>query len=280
MSISAFFTEIYFKFKKIKTNNPKFLTPEGRYPYPPEFKNIKTDIMSFKTRNYFKLYSPGEKKGVILYLHGGSYELSFSRQHWLFSEKLIKATKYDLYAPDYYLIPYTYENNYEMLMSIYKEINENYGDNIILLRDSAGGGLAIGFCMYLRDHGINLPKKVITISPWLDLSLKNEDIKIYDKKDPFLNVKSLSEIQHLYAPHNSHNPYVSPIYGDFKNLPEIYIFFGTKDILYPDALKLKNLNIKNINFFIIPDMLHNYIFLPVKEAKISFGKITDIISDK
>ena len=35
------------------------------------------------------------------------------------------------------------------------------------------------------------------------------------------------------------NPYVSPVFGDFKEFPPVQIQVGTNEILYSDSLKLQ-----------------------------------------
>ena len=44
-------------------------------------------------------------------------------------------------------------------------------ENIIIAGDSAGGGLSLALCMYLRDEGYQLPAGLILMSPWVDLTM-------------------------------------------------------------------------------------------------------------
>ena len=44
-------------------------------------------------------------------------------------------------------------------------------ENIIIAGDSAGGGLSLALCMYLRDEGYKLPSGLILMSPWVDLTM-------------------------------------------------------------------------------------------------------------
>ncbi len=37
--------------------------------------------------------------------------------------------------------------------------------------DSAGGGLSLALCMYLRDEGYKMPGGIIIMSPWVDLTM-------------------------------------------------------------------------------------------------------------
>jgi acetyl esterase/lipase len=44
-------------------------------------------------------------------------------------------------------------------------------DNIIVMGDSAGGSLAIALSMYLRDNGYRLPRALVVMSPWVDMTM-------------------------------------------------------------------------------------------------------------
>jgi acetyl esterase/lipase len=37
--------------------------------------------------------------------------------------------------------------------------------------DSAGGGLSLALCLYLRDEGYTLPAGLVLMSPWVDLTM-------------------------------------------------------------------------------------------------------------
>ena len=65
------------------------------------------------------------------------------------------------------------------------------------------------------------------------------------------------------------NPLVSPLYGDFNNLGEILMFYGTHELFYADALKLEEKAIANqysITFNYYPEMQHVWMQFPIREA--------------
>ncbi len=43
--------------------------------------------------------------------------------------------------------------------------------NIIVMGDSAGGSLALALSMYLRDEGYRLPRALVLMSPWVDMTM-------------------------------------------------------------------------------------------------------------
>src|SRR5699024_1055480 len=114
---------------------------------------------------------------------------------------IVKDTGYTVIMPDYPLTPkYYYKDVYNMVEPLYKEIIAKVGsDNVILMGDSAGGGLALGLYEKLAEDAIELPIKTILISPWLDVRLENQDIQEIEKRDTILNKEALRVAGIAYA---------------------------------------------------------------------------------
>ena len=75
-----------------------------------------------------------------------------------------------------------------------------YGEQIILAGDSAGGGLAMALCMYLRDHNMPVPGGIIAMSPWTDLTASGESYETNYEKDPlFGNTKESLIYQNFFS---------------------------------------------------------------------------------
>ena len=147
---------------------------------------------------------------------------------------------------------YTYMDSYPKLLELYKQLLKEYDSkDIIIMSDSSGGGLALGFSMYLRDNKIDVPNKLILLSPWIDLDMTNMEAKIYEKLDPMLSILSLKVSGFVWVGGNKEelqNSYVSPIFGKFNDLPYIVTFVVTHELFYPDLVKLDNiLNEEKLN---------------------------------
>ncbi len=183
-----------------------------------------------------------DNKKYIVYFHGGSYVAEATQNHWTFLENIVKDTGYTVIMPDYPLTPkYHYQDVYNMVEPLYKEIVENVGsENVILMGDSAGGGLALGLYEKMAEETEALPVKTILISPWLDVRLENEKIQEIEKRDTILNKEALRLAGIAYAGNDGINSYlVNPIDGNVSTLQNIKIFIGTDDILNPDCHLLK-----------------------------------------
>lgn len=180
-------------------------------------------------------------KKVVLYIHGGAYITNIGEEHWRIFEDITLKTDYTVIAPDYPLLPkYNYKDVFNMIRPLYDEIASRVGsNNIILMGDSAGGGMALGLTEMLNNEEKDLPSKVILISPWIDVSLTNEYIKEVQKRDKVLNYILLRIAGHKYSDNDDKNYLASPLYGMLTGNSNICIFIGTNDIFYPDVMSFK-----------------------------------------
>ena len=201
---------------------------------------------TYMERNVFtvtqKNVEESDNQKYVIYFHGGSYVAEATQNHWGFLENIVKDTGYTVIMPDYPLTPkYHYQDVYDMVEPLYKEIIETVGsENVILMGDSAGGGLALGLYEKMAEETVALPVKTILISPWLDVRLENENIQEFEKRDTILNKEALRLAGIAYAGNDGINRYlVNPIDGDVSTLQNIKIFIGTDDILNPDCHLLK-----------------------------------------
>lgn len=202
-------------------------------------KTCQIETKQFMGRNIFMIIPKNTEKSdtQILYFHGGSYIAEATKQHWEFIEQIVNDTGATVILPDYPLAPkYTYKDVFEMIEPLYKEIIEKVDTNqLIIMGDSAGGGMALALEEKLSQEGISMPAKTILISPWLDVRLTNPSIDEVQKVDKELNKETLILAGLAYAGEEGINSYlVNPIDGDLSKLKNITIFTGTNDILNPD----------------------------------------------
>lgn len=219
----------YLKFTDIESKEPIEIEEEC---------NVK--IEKYRERNVFVI-TPKEGEITdkkILYFHGGSYMAEMSSKHWEFIKKLTLDTKSTIIIPDYPLTPkYNYKDVYDMVEPLYEEIQKRINnENLIVMGDSAGGGLALGLLEKVSQENMAIPKKIILISPWLDVRLNNPKIEEVQKNDKELNKETLKLAGIAYAGNDGINSYlVNPIDGNLSNLSNITIITGTNDILNPDV---------------------------------------------
>jgi len=252
------------------------------------FSGFIVDTIRISGRNVFTISPRGEKSGkYVLFLHGGAYINNVFRQHWLFAARIIRETNCTVVVPDYPLAPAcTYREAYVMLEAVYKHLlHVTDAKNIILLGDSAGGGLALALSMKQRDDGIAPPSAVILLSPWLDISMTNPRIPQIQKKDVTLSAENLVLAGKAWAGNTETTNYlVSPVYGSLEGLPQISVFIGTHDILLADCRKLKMAMEQQgipMNYFEYPGLFHDWMMLgTLKESKVALSQICWLIMAK
>lgn len=209
---------------------------------PKEIKNsYYVETKKFMDRNVFIIKPKEEaarKDDVILYFHGGAYVAEATERHWDFLENIVRDTGATIILPDYPLTPkYNYKDVFKMVIPLYKEVLDKVNpNNLILMGDSAGGGLGLALEEKVSEELLPVPSKTILISPWLDVRLNNKEIDVVQQKDFQLNKDTLKLAGISYAGEDGIDSYlVNPIDGNLSNLKNIVILTGTNDILNPDV---------------------------------------------
>jgi len=178
-------------------------------------------------------------RGVILYLHGGAYMLGSIISHREFVARLAQTTRSKVLIINYRLAPEDpYPAALEDALAAYKWLLKQGYDpaQIILAGDSAGGGLALAVMLKLRSEGRPLPAGGVCISPWTDLALTGDSYRSKAEVDPMLNFERIDDCAKLYAgQHDRKGPLISPLYGDLRDLPPLFIQVGTDELLLDDA---------------------------------------------
>ncbi len=260
--------------------NTKYKTPPKRLT-----KKYNTQISSIQDHACYSFNTDNTASKHILYFHGGAYTLEAKKLHWRIIENLLINTECKVTMVDYPLAPEAdCSQTIEMSLEAYKHFCEDSRQEIILMGDSAGGGLALSLAQRIKN-GSELPmsKKLILFSPWIDVSMSDPISNELAEKDVILGVDTLKIIGEMYAGNlNTQHPYCSPLYGDLKNLCPIDLFIGTSDILFAQAERLKEKAMNEdvgFNYHVYKDMLHDWIGYPIPEAKEAMAVIYDLIEN-
>ncbi|MGL4373552.1 MAG: alpha/beta hydrolase [Turicibacter sp.] len=183
-----------------------------------------------------------KKKTCVLFFHGGGYYGGSINTHRMLAGAISKESQVKVLLPNYHLAPESpYPSALEDSIGLYLYLLEiGYNPNhIILAGDSSGGGLSLATVLYLKNHHHPLPRAIICLSPWTDLSNSNQSHLTKATSDPVLSTINLNEATNMYANNEPlNNPYISPIHADFTDFPPIFIQVGSEEILLDDALTL------------------------------------------
>ena len=216
---------------------------------------------------------------LVLYLHGGAYINGFNAHQWRFMDRLARETGCAIAAPAYHLAPWAdYARAYDDLTALYRALpEENPGRRLILMGDSAGGGLALGLAEALAGAGEALPERLILFSPWVDVSMDNPDIAGYLAVEPILHFDLVKVHGQYWAGEaDTRHWQVSPLFGDMARLPPVTIYCGTRELLYPDILlardKLAAAGVE-VTLRVGRNLNHDWPLMPIPEAEAAFREI-------
>lgn len=226
------------------------------------------------------------KKYIILYCHGGGYSTGSRIYARTLTSKLAMSTSMDVLSFDYRLAPeHPYPAATEDAMKVWNFLMLlGYGArDVILAGDSAGGNLALSLTLKLKAEKRLMPRGLILMSPWTDLTSSGKSHETKAQIDPVLHAGYLEEMISNYAPDQDlSNPYISPLFGDYAGFPPTYIQVGENEVLLDDSVMLyrklleANVSVKLDKF---PGMWHVFQMSPFKTAYEAMDKNAEFIYD-
>ena len=226
------------------------------------------------------------KKYVILYCHGGGYSTGSRVYARTLTTKLAMSTSMDVLSFDYRLAPeHPYPAATEDAMKVWNYLMLlGYGArDVILAGDSAGGNLALSLALQLKAQRRLLPRGLILMSPWTDLTASGQSHETKAAIDPVLNAGYLAEMTGNYAAKEKLNdPFISPLFGDYEGFPPVYIQVGENEVLLDDSVmlyrKLLHANV-SVRLDRFPGMWHVFQMSPFKTAYEAMDKNAEFIYD-
>lgn len=270
-SFMAWFVSTYFRLKRKPTESQaeeelKKLKQKGEgIPRAPRDLNAAYD------NRVFHVNRDTASDYTVFYMHGGGYQHDFSPFHWKFIKKIVEQTDAAVIAPAYHLIPFgTCRDAFDLIVPLYTGYAAEHPEKkIILMGDSSGGGLALALAEYFKEEGIRMPDEIILLSPWLDVTMDNPDIREYIRKDPWLTIPWLKVCGRTWAGSFDLRDYrVSPLFGDVSGLKNVTVFSGTRELFYPDIVRFADMLDDSGNKLIIgQNMIHVFPILPIPEAE-------------
>jgi acetyl esterase/lipase len=127
-----------------------------------------------------------------------------------------------------------------VVLGAYRELLAHCeASQLVVMGDSAGGGLAMSVITQAIAAGLAKPAALVLLSPWLDVTMTDPTQKEIEKVDPLLVRPGPKAAGRWYAgAMSTADPRVSPLYGEIAGLPPILMFCGSRDILVADARRL------------------------------------------
>lgn len=203
-----------------------------RWPWPPAGA-AETDPQT-----------PGEwirtgsaEAATLLYLHGGAF-MAGSPRLCRSTARFFARSGFDVFTPAYRLAPaHRFPAALDDVTAAYERLAAL--GPVMLVGDSAGGGLALALMLRLRARGLPLPRAAALFSPWTDLSVSGASTRDNEGKDPIFTRRALRLAARQYLGEASARELeASPLFGDLTGLPPLLLHVGADELLLDDSRRL------------------------------------------
>jgi epsilon-lactone hydrolase len=190
------------------------------------------------------LAAPGTDPGrVLLFLHGGGFELGSLRSDGELAARLGRASGMRVLFPEYRLAPeHPFPAAIDDVLAAWRWLRTDQGvsaSSVAVTGDSAGGGLAVALLVATRDAGEALPAAAALMSPTVDLTSSGASMTERVDQDPISTPALLRQFAADYlAGADPRTPLASPLFADLAGLPPLLIQVGTADLLLSDSERL------------------------------------------
>ena len=210
---------------------------------------------------------------VVVYVHGGGFVAPIDPFQVKYAARLASALDAQVVMPDYPLTPeHTWRDSHEDVVRVIQRATET-SERVVVVGDSAGGGIALAAALTVRDRGGPQPSHLLLHAPWVDLTTSTPETEVVTLEDPWLFVGKMYAYASWWAGSEEDlgRPEVSPALADLSGLPRTLMFSGTRDTLMPGCRLLARRAAEagwDLTYVEQPGLLHVYPILPfIPEAK-------------
>lgn len=287
MNAGVVFTEKYLRlmFKSLRDATPdevmeelEHCRRENQRPVrvPRYFRGYFTEIERFHASTGFEMqvfWHKQPSRKLILYLHGGAFIYPPVFFHWRFLHDLCLRTHCDALLPVYPKSPeYDCEFSVKTLLDFYKSLSESRQyEEIHLVGDSAGACLCLVVAQEALQNGWQKPATTTLLSPCVDLShTREKEMRALQDKDAMLQLDRVIMLNAIWQGHlSAQHPWVSPVFGDFSNVDNLSVYYGSDEILQPDDLLLEETYKKAGKsglFCKFEGMFHTFAMFPIPDG--------------
>ena len=179
---------------------------------------------------------------TMLYLHGGGFCLHLPNVYRLFGARLGGLTGARVLLPEYRLAPeHPYPAAVDDCIVAYRWLVEDEGvdpGSIAVVGDSAGAYLVLATLLRARDAGLAAPGCAVLMSGGYELTFDDPSMRYNRRRDPLFNTTAFPFLRRCYLPDGDPtDPAVSPLRGDFHNLPPLLFQVGSTEMLLDQSVR-------------------------------------------
>jgi monoterpene epsilon-lactone hydrolase len=190
------------------------------------------------------LDAPGvDTDRVLLFLHGGGYELGSLRSDGELAARLGRASGMRVLFPEYRLAPeHPFPAAIDDVLAAWRWLRTDQNlsaGSLAVAGDSAGGGLTVALLVATRDTAEALPAAAVPMSPTVDLTSSGASMTERVDQDPISTPALLASFASDYlAGADPKTPLASPLFASLAGLPPLLVQVGTADLLLSDSERL------------------------------------------
>jgi len=243
----------------------RFLTTN--FPAP---DNIETEELELGDVKAWRVSGRGSKgSNVVLHFHGGGYLIGSAKGAIEYAARLANAIDGSCYSVEYRLAPeHPYPAAVDDAICAYRALIARGipSSSILLSGESSGGGLAIALALALKTAGDPLPAGILSVAPFADLTLSGDSVRGFNGNDPAANRDLLTFMGASYFQgHEPTDPLVSPLFGDLKGLPPLFLTASQGEVLLDDTTRMaeraKSAGV-DVTLRLVEDSVHVYTIFP------------------
>jgi monoterpene epsilon-lactone hydrolase len=179
---------------------------------------------------------------VLLYLHGGAFEVCSPRAYQAFCSSLALRLNATVVVPDYRLAPeHPFPAAIDDAVAAYRGLFDagRPASTLALMGDSAGGGLVLSCLIAAKREDLPQPAAAVALSAWADLTLAADSHRRCAKTDPFIRTAMLQRAaQHYLAGWDPKDPLASPAYAapdELTGLAPVLLQAAANEVLADDS---------------------------------------------
>ena len=186
--------------------------------------------------------SKGEDR-YVLFSHGGAFVSTELIHYKLYAEHVSRATRAQVLIYAYSLAPEArFPVALDESLAVYHAARATGMDpeRTAFMGDSCGGGIALATMLSLRDSKDALPACYGGLTPWFDAQQDGDAALKPRAVDPYVNRDWIRARFRDYAGPDGDlsNPLISPLLGDFRGLPPMFLGVGQIDTTSDDSTRL------------------------------------------
>ena len=179
---------------------------------------------------------------VILHIHGGWFNWGSAKAYRNLVGHLAMHARAVAFAPDYRLAPeHPFPAAVQDVRATWFGLTDLGYTNIGVTGDSAGGTLALGLLVSLKESRLNnqvVPVAGVALSPVTDLSLSGASWTTRAAADPYFTQLQAAELVQSYLNGaDPSDPAASPLRANLTGLPPIRVHVGDDEVLLDDSVR-------------------------------------------